>query len=175
MNAINEKIKELRVKSGIKQADVARSAGIKQSSYASIEKGDTKSISIEVGKGIAKALEVSFNELFDIKFPVEIDKLQEKISVLEKIISEQKELLSILQDQNNLLKPYRQAYIQELTIGETMILITEKIIREALQKGEDYTITSNEIRKEALEYLKKEFPHLNLQEHYFISPNELNK
>ena len=45
MNAINEKIKELRVKSGIKQADVARSAGIKQSSYASIEKGDTKSIS----------------------------------------------------------------------------------------------------------------------------------
>lgn len=86
MESINEKIKRLRLESGINQADVARSAGIKQSSYASIEKGDTKSISIEVGKGIAKALRISFLELFEIEANnQELNKLKELVfeSMLE--------------------------------------------------------------------------------------------
>lgn len=69
METINEKIRRIRIESKVNQADVARAAGIKQSSYGSIEKGDTKSISIEVGKGIAKALNISFNDLFDIEPP----------------------------------------------------------------------------------------------------------
>ena len=67
MESINEKIKRLRIETGVNKATVAKSAGLKQSSYDSIEKGDTKSISIEVGKGIAKALKISFNDLFDIE------------------------------------------------------------------------------------------------------------
>lgn len=80
MESINEKIKRIRLETGVNQADVARSAGIKQSSYASIEKGDTKSISIEVGKGIAKALNISFNELF------EIETNNEKITKLKDLV-----------------------------------------------------------------------------------------
>jgi transcriptional regulator with XRE-family HTH domain len=84
MESINEKIKRLRIESGVNQAEVARSAGIKQSSYASIEKGDTKSITIEVGKGIAKALKISFNELFEI----ESEELKEEFSEKLKEITE---------------------------------------------------------------------------------------
>lgn len=93
MESINEKIKRIRIEIGINQADVARSAGIKQSSYASIEKGDTKSISIEVGKGIAKALRISFNELFDIENADNKNNLQEEIEKLKKTIESLEEQL----------------------------------------------------------------------------------
>lgn len=96
MESINEKIKRIRLEAGVNQADVARSAGIKQSSYASIEKGDTKAISIEVGKGIAKALRISFNELFDIE-------IESNNSLIEELKSENynlKEQLNLIIQQS---------------------------------------------------------------------------
>jgi len=107
MESINEKIKRIRIEIGINQADVARSAGIKQSSYASIEKGDTKSISIDVGKGIAKALRISFNELFDIQVPnnsFEIEELQSKILDLEREIKSRDRIIA---DYSNMFDNYR--------------------------------------------------------------------
>lgn len=67
MESLKDKIRRLRKEKGISQVDVAKASGINQASYSNIEKGSTTSISIEVGKGIAKALEISFNELFDIE------------------------------------------------------------------------------------------------------------
>jgi len=69
MESINEKIKLLRKQRGISQVEVAKAAGINQASYSNIEKGDTKSITIEVGKGISRALGIPFAELFDIEAP----------------------------------------------------------------------------------------------------------
>jgi transcriptional regulator with XRE-family HTH domain len=103
----NEKIKALRIKKRIKQVDVARAAGIKQSSYASIENGDTKAISIDIGKGIAKALGVSFNELFDIELQdvqehekqiKETEQLKKRILELEKINNLQEQVNQNLKD-----------------------------------------------------------------------------
>ena len=101
MVSINEKITEIRLSKGIKQSDVARAAGLKQPSYASIEKGETKSITIEAGKGIAAALGISFNELFEIESPSdskiknhedEKEKLNKRISDIEKMLSLQEQV-----------------------------------------------------------------------------------
>lgn len=69
MNNIHEKIKELRKQKGINQKQVADSAGLSVAAYSNIESGISKSITIEAGKGIAKALGVSFAELFEIETP----------------------------------------------------------------------------------------------------------
>ncbi|MBN2635244.1 MAG: helix-turn-helix transcriptional regulator [Prolixibacteraceae bacterium] len=111
MNRYSEKIKRLRIEKGIRPADVARSAGIKQSSYASIEKGDTKSISIEVGIGIAKALRVDFNDLFEIEgghnsnevanLIKENEELKDQISkLLEEQLKDKKQLIDALKTHN---------------------------------------------------------------------------
>lgn len=125
MESINEKIKRIRIEIGINQADVARSAGIKQSSYASIEKGDTKSISIEVGKGIAKALRLSFNELFDIENADAVDSLKEEIKLLRKRIDELEEQLD---DKRKIILGYKDAadYLAMFTKFSLEILLVEK-------------------------------------------------
>ncbi|WP_372648013.1 helix-turn-helix domain-containing protein [Draconibacterium sp.] len=107
---INEKIRRLRIEKGISQADVASQSGIKQASYSNIEKpqskGGNKSISIDIGKGIAKALGVSFNELFDIEIPnsdqvsrieEENSKLKKENEQLEKRVNELEKMVSLLE------------------------------------------------------------------------------
>lgn len=81
MKSIGEKIKEIRQSKGISQTVVATACGIKQSSYANIENGSTTKITIEVGKGISMALDISFNELFEIESAnnVEVNKLKELV------------------------------------------------------------------------------------------------
>jgi transcriptional regulator with XRE-family HTH domain len=108
METINEKIKRLRKLSGISQVEVATSASITQSSYASIEKGDTKSISIEVGKGIAKAIGISFNELFDVEPSKEnseqIDLLSAENEDLKEKFEEKLQLLEMLKKEKEQFK-----------------------------------------------------------------------
>jgi transcriptional regulator with XRE-family HTH domain len=174
-----EKIKELRKQNGLSQGDLAKITGVQQTSISNIENGITGKEIIKVGiaQKIAKALNISFNELFEIEIPSsnndKIVELENKITILEKLVSDQKENLSILREQNELLKPYRQAYIQELSIGEVMIIVTAQKVREAIQQGEEYTLTSNDIRKEAIACFKKENPDLNLDDFYFVTPQEL--
>ncbi|MDP2887479.1 MAG: helix-turn-helix transcriptional regulator [Bacteroidota bacterium] len=74
---ISEKIRQLRKQKGISQSKMAEVIGISQAAYAKIETGDTKSISIEIGKGISKALDISFNELFDIESSEDVNKLKD--------------------------------------------------------------------------------------------------
>jgi hypothetical protein len=54
-----------------------------------------------------------------------------------------------------------------------MIIVTAQKVREAIQQGEEYTLTSNDIRKEAIACFKKENPDLNLDDFYFVTPQEL--
>lgn len=100
METINEKIKRLRIESGVSKAEMARAAGLKQSSYSSIENGETKSITIEVGKGIARALDISFNELF------EIESLNGNTELIEKLTSENDKLKQDLQIQTSLFSAF---------------------------------------------------------------------
>jgi len=83
MESIGEKIRNIRKSKGISQTAVADSCNIKQSSYANIENGKTQNITIEIGKGISKALDISFNELFDIEVTLQnkdqLESLKEQI------------------------------------------------------------------------------------------------
>lgn len=114
MKPIGERIKELRKSKGISQVVMAEACGIKQSSYANIENGKTQTISIEVGKGIANALNVPFGELFDIdgtgtesqKFENKIIELQGKVSELEERLKERKEIIDLLQTKIDAYKKF---------------------------------------------------------------------
>ena len=87
MELIHNKIKQLRKSKGISQKEVAAFAGVTQSSFALIESGKTQNISIEVGKGIAKALDIPFTELFEIEDSgMVVEKLEQKVIELEDII-----------------------------------------------------------------------------------------
>lgn len=91
MESINERIKRIRKAAGINQAEVAKAAGINQASFSNIEKGDTKSISIEIGKGIATALGIPFSELFEVEGDSRKDEgLNGQIEELKVRIEEQK-------------------------------------------------------------------------------------
>ncbi|MDB4582951.1 helix-turn-helix transcriptional regulator [Draconibacterium sp.] len=186
---IIKKIKERRKELKISQKQVAEIIGISQAGYAKIEKiKDGKSISIKNGISIAKALNISFNELFDIEKPVnpeEVDLTNENMR-LKKELALKEELSELYKEKNELLKPYRQAYIQELAIGETMVIVTEKKVRETIEnalvergvkpellKEIKYNITSAELRQEAIKHLKKEYPHLDFDSFYYPTLNEI--
>jgi len=178
MESINEKIKRIRLEAGVNQAVVARSAGLKQSSYASIEKGDTKAISIEVGRGIAKALGLSFNELFEIELSENSGKeveLKAEIDRLNDTLNGQKELITILKEQNEILKPFRSAFIQERTISELMVSATIERMKKLAQKGEKIEITSFDVRQAAISIYQKEYPDIELNPYLLISPGEMKK
>jgi transcriptional regulator with XRE-family HTH domain len=84
MNGIGNKIKGLRQKRGLTQSEVAEIAGISRVAYTNIENDKVQSIFIEVGKGIAKALEIPFTELFEIdSVAADIEKLKIHIGRLK--------------------------------------------------------------------------------------------
>jgi len=89
VETIGEKIKKIRTEKKISQKQVSDICGLTPSAYLFIENGTTKSISIEVGKGIAQALDVPFTELFDIVTnPSEIEKLLTEITSYRENIDE---------------------------------------------------------------------------------------
>lgn len=97
---ISEKIRQLRKQKGLSQSKMAEVIGISQAAYAKIETGDTKSITIEIGKGIARALDVSFNELFEIETKgvnIElVEKLKSEIENFKRQLEEKSLLIDLL-------------------------------------------------------------------------------
>ena len=91
---VETKFRKLRLQKGLSQKNVAGLAGLSHSAYVKIESGETEKIFIEVGKNIAKALGVSFNELFDI----DNTEYQEKVKLLENEIELLKESVFTLKD-----------------------------------------------------------------------------
>jgi transcriptional regulator with XRE-family HTH domain len=155
MESVNEKIKRLRIKSGVNQADVARSAGIKQSSYASIEKGDTKSITINVGKGIAKALGVSFNELFDVEISPDKDE-KKLLNEIERLKRELSDLEGLCEIQRESLSLYKQSF----TVTDRMVELVADKLSKLIPEGDEAKVIVDKIRSQALSELQKEFPDL---------------
>ena len=97
--SIHEKIRILRRSKGLSQITVADICKIKQSSIAQIESGKTQTISIEIGKGIAKALGVSFTELFEIESnptPDVTQKLNDEIESLKSQLKDKNLIIELL-------------------------------------------------------------------------------
>lgn len=94
MEYLHERIRRLRESKNLKQADVAELVGISRVAYSQIENNVTKSITIEVGKKLSRALQVPFNELFEIEdntdegrtLKLENENLRSKIEELQEII-----------------------------------------------------------------------------------------
>lgn len=127
MEGMNDKIRRLRKEKGLSQSEVAKACGINQASYSNIEKGETKSISIEVGKGIAKALGVSFNELFEIDLPnvdsriknleAERDELKKENERQQREIHNYEVLINLLRDRNMITSPRSDKQEREFAIA----------------------------------------------------------
>lgn len=144
MKDIAEKISSIRISKGIPKVDIARACGITQTAYANIEKGETKSISIEVGRGIANALGISFNELFEIELPSGnnelIHKLQEEIQNLKKQIDDKSLLIDLLLKEKEIFK--RTAIISVVEYSDSIINEIDERMKE----------TSTNSAKEKLEF-----------------------
>ena len=120
METFNEKIKRIRKSRGLNQTDICSKIGITQPSFASIEAGRTKSVSIDLGKKIALALDVDFNELFDIQDATnseshtgEIELLKKRILVLEEQLNDKRRIVEFLSKNNLLLAVASQLYHDE--------------------------------------------------------------
>lgn len=79
METLGEKIKRVRKSKGLSQKELAEKAGITQSALVAIEKNKTKNIFLEVAKGIAKALNVSFDFLYETDEENKIERFLEII------------------------------------------------------------------------------------------------
>lgn len=172
MESLTDKIKRLRKSSGITQIEVANAAGITQSGFASIEKGNTKSITIEVGIGIAKALGVPFNELFEIEAGsiqknddlFKIEDLKEKLEDLRERLVEKDQLIKAITNQNKQLKAH---YLSDVYLD---------LWREISDLEDKLKISSDENEKQALSgkiAKSREFFDWNLQ--YLISVGALEQ
>ncbi len=82
MEKLKDKIKRIRLEKKLNQIDLSKAAGISRVAYSYFENGTTDKLSLDSAIGIAKALGVSFNELFDI--PDSSDHYKKKIEELEK-------------------------------------------------------------------------------------------
>jgi transcriptional regulator with XRE-family HTH domain len=154
MEDIKDKLKALRKQKKISQKQVAESAGISIAAYSNIESGISKSITIDVGKGIAKALGFPFTELFDVDESTSkssenetlVKKLQQKITNLEKRIEEKDLVITSLTTN-------RKFFIN------TLIRFIEDSVRYnfywIIKQGYDYAKTTEE--KELVDkWLKEE-------------------
>jgi transcriptional regulator with XRE-family HTH domain len=124
----SEKIRNQRKKRGFSQAEVAKIIGISQAAYGKIESGFTKSITIEVGKGIAKALNIPFGELFEIEgigsdlleLEKQINQLKEKIKSLENQITDKELIIEMFKSEKERIRKDMLHYLEE--IYDTSIL-----------------------------------------------------
>lgn len=114
METIGEKIKRLRKSKGLSLMDLANKLEVSDTAISKIETGKTKSITVEMGENLCKELGVSFYELFDIETNNDeireakslIDALYDQIDALEGRITEKDLMISVLINQNKLLKSY---------------------------------------------------------------------
>ena len=120
---IFEKIRKIRKDKRLSQKYVAEIIGITQPAYAKIENpADPESgkISIDIGVSIAKALGVSFNELFDIEATIdkestkdEIIKLKQEIESLKEQLNDKRKIIEFLSKNDLLLDAALRFYYIE--------------------------------------------------------------
>lgn len=138
-----EKIKKCRKQRNLSQAQMASVIKISQAAYAKIESGDTTNITIDIGKGIAKALEISFNELFDIN---EI--------IADKLIIELENEKERLEKENERLARELDNYQTFINLLNGKNMITSP--REKIQENDEFISGGDEYLKNYIETLDKE-------------------
>ena len=108
METIGDKIKGHRKVKGLSLMELAKILEVSDTALSKIETGKTKSITIDLGKGIAKALEIPFYKMFDIEIDA-IDSVSEELKaeneLLKKEIDKSNELLL---DRAKLIKGYER-------------------------------------------------------------------
>lgn len=125
------KIKQLRKEKGLSQFDVANRLGISQTAYASIESGKTKSISIQIGKGLAEVFDQDFNELFSVERKDNdqshlIQELQKEIKALKEQIEDKKTLISFFQKEKSAMKYIILSwYLQKYELKHLNVLLNK--------------------------------------------------
>jgi transcriptional regulator with XRE-family HTH domain len=158
-----ERLKQLRKQKGLSQKEISDLSRINQASYSNIESGATKMDTIKLGvaKDIAKALEVSFNDLFEIGLPVNTDEngLKNEIMRLKEVASKQEKMIKLQGEYLELLEKSNNEYKQTYTIAQKMMVIAMEEFAKA-PLGGNFEETLESIRSKALSKLKKEFPDL---------------
>lgn len=148
---ILEKIKQHRNQKNLSQAQVAAVIGISQAAYAKIESGITENISLFIAKGIAKALNESFNELFDINSDSKNSEIQ--TDEIEDLKKKNKELTARIEEKDILIKSItnQHKHTKVVLIAEICLFFTRK--REEIQEKLKNT-SDEEKRKELTEELE---------------------
>jgi len=105
MVLLNEKIKKLRIQKNISQVDMANAAGMSRGAFIAFENGkESVNLSLRAAIEIAKTLNISFNDLFEIEAPaaagsVDESLLKEKIADLQKQIEQKDDSIKKMQDE----------------------------------------------------------------------------
>lgn len=181
---IGQKIKSLRERKELSVRALAKKIPISDTYLAKIESGSDINISIEKGIKIANALGIHFNELFDIELPERQEENQykegvEKLKIENERLNNQifrlEKMVSLYEEQNEILKPFRLAFIQERTISELMVHATIERMKELVQKGQKIEITSHDIRQAAIALYKTEYPEIELNPYLNLTPGEVPK
>jgi len=125
-----------------------------------VETGETKSITIDLGKKIAEALEISFNELFDIEVPENArneEVLKANIENLQKLNAEQKQLLEL---RNEMLHHYETLYTmiyqQSFTIIDDAISLTISEL-SGIYKDANIEFPIPEFKKLVMEQMRSKY------------------
>ncbi len=111
---IQEKLRRIRKEKGLSQKQVADSAGLSIAAYSNIESGLSKSITIDVGKGISEALGIPFTKLFEIEddqtniFKIQIEDLEQTVKNYEHQLEEKGLFIDSLLNQ---LKTVRSHFV----------------------------------------------------------------
>lgn len=176
MEGILNRIKEIRTAKKISQDQISKHLGITQAAYAKVE--SSKSITVDRLYKVAEILNVSVGDLLRIELTEnkgQEAELKSEILRLNDIINGQKKLITILEEQNEILKPFRSAFIQERTISELMVSATVERMKELAQKGEKIEITSFDVRQAAIAIYQKEYPDIEINPYLFIPPGNSGK
>lgn len=115
METIGDKIKRLRKSKGLSLKDLVKILNISGKNFSDtalskIETGLTKNITVALGKELSKALDISFNELFEIESSIGNTELIEKqtadIESLKKQIEEKTLLIDALKNEKAHIKEH---------------------------------------------------------------------
>ncbi len=176
MKDYSDKIKAIRKSTGLSQVEMAEKIGISQAAYGKLESGFTKSISLEIAKGIASALSVPFTELFEIKesgsetelLETRITGLNDKINELNNRLKDKDLVIDMFKNEKARLKKDIIYYL------ETQLALQNQELNEVCK---DYNIDGYE--KLEIEYRLIGVLHLATSAHFvkldLINESDLKK
>lgn len=125
MTTIGNRLKDVREEKGLTQRDVARAAGISQSTYSDLERGDSAGRSLEVLAQVAKGIGVSADYLLGIE-----QEVQSKGRGKLVLTPQERELLALVRDvrpktRRTVLRIVRDLHEEEVNRREDLALLEQ--------------------------------------------------